>query len=303
MDRDALADFLRRRREALQPDAVGLSKGRRRRAAGLRREEVAALAGISADFYARLEQGRGSRPSATTLAAVAAALRLTPDERDHVLRLAGHHAPPRGHRGEHPSPGLVSVLEQLHAPALIVSDLGVALKQNALAEELLGVLTGYTGLARCLPYRWFTDPDERRRFPREDHELCSLRYAAKLRAAQSRSADDREVRDLVAELLRRSCEFRAIWDQHDIGDRTNTVKRILHPEVGLLTLTCQILTSQNQMENLVVFTATRGSEDAARLARLARLAERRSLRAGAANGRASVERGGSGPESLPRPLG
>lgn len=93
MDRAGIADFLRRRRGALQPNDVGLHLERHRRTAGLRREEVAALANISTDFYARLEQRRGARPSERTVDAIARALRLRSDERDYLLRLAGHRAP------------------------------------------------------------------------------------------------------------------------------------------------------------------------------------------------------------------
>ena len=96
-DRAELADFLRTRREALQPEDVGLPRGARRRTAGLRREEVAALCGMSADYYSRLEQERGPHPSEQMLAAIARGLRLSLDERDHLFRLAGH--PRRGGRG------------------------------------------------------------------------------------------------------------------------------------------------------------------------------------------------------------
>ena len=117
MDRDGLADFLRRRREALRPEDVGLGTGRRRRTPGLRREEVAALAHMSTDFYTRLEQRRGSRPSESMIGAIAQALRLTVDERDHLLQLAGHLAPVRGRRSEHVSPALMRVLDCLDGPA------------------------------------------------------------------------------------------------------------------------------------------------------------------------------------------
>jgi transcriptional regulator with XRE-family HTH domain len=139
MDRDGLADFLRRRREALLPGDVGLSAGSRRRTRGLRREEVAGLAHMSTDSYARLEQRRASRPSEQTTAALARALRLTPAERDHLFPLAGHTAPPRAFRTDHPSPGLLRVLDRIDTPAQIVSDLGVTLSQNQLAEALVGV--------------------------------------------------------------------------------------------------------------------------------------------------------------------
>jgi transcriptional regulator with XRE-family HTH domain len=268
MDRDGLADFLRRRREALQPDDVGLAKGRRRRTSGLRREEVAALAHMSTDFYARLEQRRGSRPSEQTVGAIARALRLTQDERDHLFQLAGHTAPPRGFRTDHVSPALMRVLDRLDTPAQVVSDLGVTLAQNALGEALMGQGMGYTGLARSVFYRWFTDPAERSRFPEADHPIHSRSYVAALRAVHGRSTDDREAIELVAALVRRSPEFAALWERHEVAARTDTRKRILHPSVGLMTLDCQILTAENLTERLVVFTATPGTEDAERLALL-----------------------------------
>ena len=269
MDRDGLADFLRRRRAALRPDDVGLGPGRRRRTPGLRREEVAALAHMSTDFYTRLEQRRGSRPSAQTIGALARALRLTLDERDHLLQLAGHTPPPRGRRSDHVTPALLRVLDRLDTPAQVVSDLGVTLQQNPLAEALLGAQTGYSGLARSVFYRWFTDPEERLRFPAADHELHSRRYVANLRAVHARDPGDHEARELVAALQRTSPEFARLWDAHEVGLSADTHKRISHPAVGLVELDCQILTAENQTERLVVFTATPGTEDAERLALLA----------------------------------
>jgi transcriptional regulator with XRE-family HTH domain len=269
VDRDELADFLRRRREGLQPDDVGLHAGQRRRARGLRREEVAALAHMSTDFYARLEQRRGSRPSEQTTAALARALRLTQDERDHLFELAGHTAPPRAFRTDHASPGLLRVLDRLDTPAQIVSDLGVTLSQNALAEALVGVQTRYTGLRRSMIYRWFTEPAQRAIHPEADHPLHSRAHVASLRAVHGRSAEDTEAHELVEHLLRESEEFAAQWERHEVGRRPATMKRFVHPLIGALTLDCQILTSENLTERLVVFTAASGSEDADRLALLA----------------------------------
>jgi transcriptional regulator with XRE-family HTH domain len=269
MDREGLADFLRRRREALQPADVGVPQGRRRRAAGLRREEVASLAHMSTDFYARLEQARGSRPSEQTVAAIARALRLTQDERDHLFVLAGHVAPPRGIRSEHVSPALIRVLDRLDTPAQVVSDLGVTLKQNPLAEALMGVQTRHTGLRRSNVYRWFIDPDERSRFHPDDHEMLSRSYAANLRAVDGRWADDHELHELIDHLVRESEEFAEIWERHEVASRIDTRKRFIHPLVGPMTLDCQILTSENLMERLVVFTATAGTDDAKQLELLA----------------------------------
>ena len=268
MDRDGLADFLRRRREALQPDDVGLAPGRRRRTAGLRREEVAALAHMSTDFYARLEQRRGSRPSEQTVGAIARALRLTQDERDHLFQLAGHNAPPRGFRSDHVTPALLRVLDRLDTPAQVVSDLGVTLAQNPLGEALMGPGMIYSGLARSTYYRWFIDPEERSRFPEADHPTHSRRYVAALRSVHGRSPDDPEVVELVDALQHQSPEFVEVWERHEVAVRNDTRKRILHPTVGLMTLDCQILTAENLTEMLVVFTATPGTEDAERLALL-----------------------------------
>jgi transcriptional regulator with XRE-family HTH domain len=268
MDRDGLADFLRRRRAALQPADVGLHAGARRRTGGLRREEVAGLAHMSTDFYARLEQRRGSRPSAQTTAALARALRLSQDERDHLFALAGHTAPPRAFRTDHASPGLLRVLERLDTPAQIVSDLGVTLSQNALAEALVGVQTNHTGLERSMIYRWFTDPIQRGLHPQEDHPMHSRIHVASLRAVHGRSADDPEARELVDCLLAESDEFATLWERHEVASRSGTTKRFVHPLVGPLTLDCQVLTAENLTERLIVFTASPGSQDADRLALL-----------------------------------
>lgn len=269
MDRDALADFLRRRREALQPADVGLGGGTRRRASGLRREEVASLAHMSTDFYTRLEQRRGSRPSAQTVAALARALHLSPDERDHLFSLAGHTPPPRTIRTDHPSPGLQRVLDSLDAPAQIVSDLGVTLAQNPLSEALVGVQTRHQGLRRSMVYRWFTDPEDRRIHPEEDHPELSRNFVASLRAVHGRSEDDPEARELVDRLLQESAEFAALWADHEVAGLGGRIKHFLHPQVGRVTLHCQhFISEDNITERLVVFTARPGSEDAARLALL-----------------------------------
>src|SRR3712207_8599057 len=123
IDRAGLAEFLRRRRESLQPEDVGLPRGPRRRTGGLRREEVAALCHMSTDYYARLEQERGPQPSEQMIASIAQGLHLSLDERDHLFRLAGHQPPPRGASTEHISPGLLRIFDRLgDTPAEIRSE-------------------------------------------------------------------------------------------------------------------------------------------------------------------------------------
>ncbi|MCW2979248.1 MAG: Transcriptional regulator [Solirubrobacterales bacterium] len=269
MNREDLADFLRRRREDLRPDDVGLPAGRRRRTAGLRREEVAQLANMSTDFYARIEQRRGSRPSEATVAALARALRLTLDERDHLFHLAGYEPPARGIRSDHVSPPLLRILDHLDAPAQVTSDLAVTLVQNEMAVALLGVQTEFEGPRRSLFYRWFTEAEEREHYPPEDHDEHSRTYVASLRAVYGRDSGDAEARELVELLRTESPEFARLWDQHEVAVRRDTHKRVVHPTVGTLELDCQILTAENNTERMIVFTAAPGSEDAEKLKLLA----------------------------------
>jgi transcriptional regulator with XRE-family HTH domain len=261
MDRVELASFLRRRREALQPSDVGLVKGPRRRASGLRREEVAALAGMSADYYARLEQQRGPQPSEQMVAAIARGLRLTLDERDHLFRLAGHNAPTRVRRSEHISPALMRVLDRLDdTPAMVVSDLAETLVQNQQAAALLGDQTHYSGMARSACYRWFTDPDERRLYPEADHDHQSRVQAAGLRAAVTAGGSDIRAADIVRQLRDVSPEFARVWDLHEVRTRFDDHKTIVHPELGEIEVDCQVLFTENRAQILLVFTASPGTE-------------------------------------------
>ena len=183
MDRAALADFLRRHRETLRPEDVGLPPGARRRAPGLRREEVALLAAMSTDYYTRLEQRRGPQPSEQMLASLARALRLTADERDYLYRVAGHNTPDRISGAGHVSPALQRVLDRLEdTPALVLSSLGETLVQNRMAVALLGDRSGYTGLERSEYYRWFAHPESARAmYPEDDRDRQSRAQVASLR--------------------------------------------------------------------------------------------------------------------------
>ncbi|MDI5939489.1 helix-turn-helix domain-containing protein, partial [Micromonospora sp. DH15] len=139
MQRKQLADFLRRRREAIRPAEAGIADGPRRRTAGLRREEVAMLAGMSVDYVVRLEQGRSSQPSAQLLGALARALRLTDDERSHLFHLAGHQPPPADGIARLARAGLIRLLDLVgDTPAMVLSDLGEILAQNRMSILLAG---------------------------------------------------------------------------------------------------------------------------------------------------------------------
>ncbi|GIG86102.1 helix-turn-helix transcriptional regulator [Plantactinospora endophytica] len=262
MDRVRLAEFLRSRREALQPEDVGLPRGhRRRRTGGLRREEVAALSDMSTDYYSRIEQQRGPRPSEQMLAAIARGLRLSLEERDHLLQLGGYPTPHRVRRADHINPGMMRIFDGLgDATAQVVSDLGETLRQTRLATALLGDETRYTGLARSLHYRWFTDPDARRVHPEDDHPRHSRLIAADLHRAYTRDGRDSRAGEIVDALLAGSAEFAALWSEHPVPTAYCGQKRIDHPQLGLLELHCQVLLDPDQSQSLQVFTATPGSE-------------------------------------------
>jgi transcriptional regulator with XRE-family HTH domain len=256
MDRGALADFLRRRREALRPEEVGLPVGARRRTRGLRREEVAALAAMSTDYYTRLEQQRGPQPSEQMLASVARALRLTGDERDYLFQIAGHSAPTAAAAATHVAPALLRVLDRLSdTPALILSNLGETLVQNRMADALFGDKSGHTGLARSEIYRWFTDPAERLRYPEHDRDRQSRAQVANLRAAYGSMGPRSRAGELARALQKASPEFAALWERHEVARRFEDHKTLIHPELGPIEVDCQVLFTEDQSQALLVLTA------------------------------------------------
>lgn len=272
VDRPELADFLRRSRARLRPHDVGLPDGPRRRTPGLRREEVTQLAGISADYLMRMEQARGPQPSTHVLAALARALRLTEDERDHLYVLAGHRPPAGRLAGHHVRPGLLHLLDQLTAtPAQIVTDLGDVLTQNALAHTLFGSIcsphTHDCAQDHNVLWRWFNDPAARTAFPADDHDAQGHRLVADLRAAVARRRHDPDATALL-ERLSTNAEFTALWQRHEVAVPHHTRIRVLHPAVGPITLDCEVLLTPTEDQRLVVYTAPPGTDSTDRLALL-----------------------------------
>ena len=276
MDRGALADFLRRRREALRPEEVGLPVGARRRTRGLRREEVAALAAMSTDYYTRLEQQRGPQPSEQILASLARALRLTGDERDYLFQIAGHSAPTPAAAATHVAPALLRVLDRLSdTPALILSNLGETLVQNRMADALFGDKSGYTGLARSEIYRWFTDPAERQRYPEHDRDRQSRAQVANLRAAYGSMGPRSRAGELARALQKASPEFAALWERHEVARRFEDHKTLIHPELGPIEVDCQVLFTEDQSQALLVLTAPPRTEGFEKLQLLGVLGQQR----------------------------
>ncbi|WP_378734229.1 helix-turn-helix transcriptional regulator [Nocardia brasiliensis] len=266
MDRTELADFLRRRREQLTPAEVGLPPGVRRRTPGLRRDEVALLAGISTDYYTRLEQSRGPRPSIQVLASLARALRFSSDERDHLYHLCDHAAPGRELADRHVGPGLMHLLAKLDdTAATVVTDLGEVLVQNRMHTLLVGDHATRRGWERFYAYRWFTDIESRAIYPEEDWDRLSRKHVADLRATAARRSGDPDVTEFIGRLRAESVEFDRLWDEHEVAVRLSDTKRIQHPEVGLIDTVCETLLTPNSAQRLLVYLPRPGTDAAEKL--------------------------------------
>ncbi|MGI5207992.1 helix-turn-helix transcriptional regulator [Spirillospora sp. CA-108201] len=271
MDRQEMAAFLRSRRARIQPADVGLPGGTRRRTPGLRREEVARLAGMSVDYYIRLEQGRGPRPSRQILGALARALRLTDDERAYLFGLAGETPePPIGPSQDVP-PGIVHLLERLDdTPAYVLSARQDIIAWNPLAAALM------TDFAAKAPHdrnvvRWlFAGPDIEQYGADEYVTQFARGLVADLRAAFGRYPGDAGIAGLVAEVAGRSALFARLWDEGEVGIRRGSRKRMTHPVVGELDMHCDVLYVPERDQRVVLYTTTPGtpSHEAMRLLRV-----------------------------------
>ncbi|MEU0937226.1 MULTISPECIES: helix-turn-helix transcriptional regulator [unclassified Embleya] len=269
--RGELADFLRRSRARVSPQDAGLPAGSRRRTPGLRREEVARLAGMSADYYIRLEQARGPQPSTQMLGALARALRLSDDERDHLHLLAGHRPPAVRIAGDEVAPALLHLLDQLAAtPAQVLDDLGDVLAQNAMAQALLGGVCTVSEHGRNVVWRWFGDTGPRAAYPVEEHDYHSRLHVADLRAAAAHRPDDPVVRRLVTRLREASEEFAELWDRHEVAVRRHSRMRVRHAVLGLVEVDCQVLITPEDNRRVVLYTPPPGSDLADRLTVLRR---------------------------------
>ncbi|MQY17209.1 helix-turn-helix transcriptional regulator [Nocardia macrotermitis] len=267
----ALGAFLRSRRDRISPEEVGLVRGPRRRVPGLRRDEVAGLAGASVDYYNELERGAGAQPSEQMLNALARALRLTADERAHLFDLAERPVP-RDHGSiAHVHPGMLDLMSRLTTtPAQVITDLHVTLVQNPLAVALLGDQSVHRGNSASLVYRWFTDPEARHIYPAADHDRQTRTFVADLRAASARrGAKDTEVNGLIDELHSRSEEFATTWAEYDVAFRRADRKQIIHPELGLLEVDCLTLFSEDGRQRLLWFTPAAGTDTVEKLDLLA----------------------------------
>ncbi|WP_163509540.1 helix-turn-helix transcriptional regulator [Fodinicola acaciae] len=268
LDRSELAAFLRRSRARLQPADVGLAAGNRRRTPGLRRQEVAQLAGMSVDYYIRLEQGRGPRPSRQMLAALGRALRLSDNAMSHLHHLAGEVPAPPPEPARTVRPGVLHLLDRLDdTPALVCDAAYDVLAWNAMAAALLVDFSAIPADDRNVVWRFFTDPAARDRHDGDGAERFARESVADLRAVAARYPRAARVRRLIARLRAASPDFRARWDAGDVETGRSTHKRLHHPLVGWLDLDCEGLHDPVQDQWIVFYTAAPGtrSYDALRL--------------------------------------
>jgi transcriptional regulator with XRE-family HTH domain len=268
-NRSELADFLRSRRDRIRPEDHGLPAGRRR-SPGLRRAEIAQLAGISVDYYIRLEQGKAGRPSPTVLDALAEAMRLSADEREHLYLLARAESPRRSITVECVRPGVHRLLAVLSpTPAYVIGRCMDVLAWNEMAMALMGVDYADPSLPeRNLLRHAFCSPRAKSLYV--DWEAVARRCIAHLRGTAGRFPDDPGITSLVGELSARSEEFRTWWAQHDVQDRGSGSKELNHPVVGRLSLDMESLgLSDGPDQHLITYTAPPDSPSQAALDRLA----------------------------------
>lgn len=263
MDRAELGAALRTWRERISPADVGLPAGLRRRTPGLRREEVAHLAGVSVDYLTRLEQRRGPHPSEAVLTALARALRLSEPERDHLFHLAGGTPPLPGRIRSVPRPSVLRLLDRFtDLPAMLLDAKTDVLAWNSMAAALLGDYSAYPAGERNVVHQAFLgakpivggDDAERERLDRS--------LVADLRRSAGRYPDDPGMLRLVATLRSRSPRFREYWETREVGGRRTDRKRVRHPELGPLELDCDVLHVRDDDQVLIVYSATPGSREA-----------------------------------------
>lgn len=269
MDRAGLAEALTAARSRVTPGQVGLPAGNRRRVPGLRREELAMLAGISVDYLVRLEQGRGPHPSAQVLSSLARALRMTPDERDHLFHLAGAEAPRPGHIDGMVRPSTLRLLDRMtDLPVMVLDAKTDLLAWNSMAVALLGDFSALPPEQRNLARRRFLGPMSRIAQDPEEDEATAVEWVADLRAVAARYPADPDLRRLLDELRAGSPLFARLWESGRVETRRSSRKTVLHPEIGAITLDCDTLLLPDTAQRMIVYSAAPDSPGGEALALL-----------------------------------
>ena len=270
-NRAELAAFLRARRARLSPRQVGLpgagSPGHRR-TPGLRRQEVAQLAGMSVDYYIRLEQGRGPHPSRQVLSALARALMLTADERDYLFRVAGESPPLVAGPSREITPGIRHLLDTMpDTPAYVVDAAYNVLAWNRLAIHFIGDLASHEDRNMI---RWTFRREPTDVVWTDEHFLRFTRATvADLRASYARYPGDSAIESLVTEMLALSPPFADMWAEHAVEVRGPMLKYVSHPQAGPLEFECQVLHIAETGQRLIAYCAAPGSATEAAFRELA----------------------------------
>ena len=267
--RAELADFLRHRRASLTPADVGLPNGGRRRTPGLRREEVAQLAGMGVTWYTWLEQGREVRASLDVLEALARALRLSQAERTHLVLLGrGEEAPPCKLPAERVSPTLRRLIKNLGPnPAYILGRRWDYLAWNEAACALLGDLADIPRASRNHAWLTFTDPARREMFT--DWERSSRLLVAKFRADSARHIGDPEFESLITALRKTSPEFSRAWNRHEVSQSGEGRKDLRHPTAGMLSFAHAVFhPAEVPEQRLILYSPLPDNDTPAKLAAL-----------------------------------
>ncbi|MFC7260016.1 helix-turn-helix transcriptional regulator [Streptomyces lutosisoli] len=261
--------MVRRWRDRVPPEAAGLPAGGHRRAAGLRREELALLAGISVDYVTRLEQGRAANPSEQVVEALGRALRLSAAEREHLFHVAGLVPPGRDMVPAHITPSVHRLLDRLTGtPAAVYDAAWTLLLANPLYAALMGDPSGWRGNERNGVWRNFIGPGSRVRHTPEERRTFEATLVADLRATASRYPADQRLRRLIAELRANSDRFAELWESGAVGHHEASRKTIDHPQVGPVILDCDILSVAGGDLRIMLYTAEPGTQDAERVALL-----------------------------------
>jgi transcriptional regulator with XRE-family HTH domain len=259
---------VRRWRDRVQPAAAGVPVGGRRRALGLRREELAGLAGISVDYLTRLEQGRATSPSVQVVEALARALRVSDAERDLLFRLSGHSTPGLDVVSSRITPSVQRLLDRLaNTPVAVYDATWTLIVANAPYDALMGPTTSWQGIERNSVWRHLVGPGSRAVHTPEQQREFEAGLVADLRLTAARYPHDQRLKQLIREITAQSLRFEMLWESsaptphQDFGRH----KVIDHPDVGHITLDCDTLVVAANNLRIMIYTAEPGTEDAERL--------------------------------------
>jgi transcriptional regulator with XRE-family HTH domain len=259
---------VRRWRDRIAPEAVGVPVGGRRRASGLRREELATLAGISVDYLTRLEQGRAISPSEQVVEALARALRLSDAEREQLFRLAGLATPGFGVLSTRVTPSVQRLLDRLaHTPVCVHDAAWNLIVANAPYDALMGETSTWRGIERNGVWRNLVGPGSRAVHTATERAEFEEGLVASLRLTAGRYPTDRRLRKLIGELRAASPRFVELWETAELPEprEQSRHKVIEHPDIGRITLDCDVLIVAGDDVRITVYTAEPGSEDAEKL--------------------------------------